>query len=150
MTEPRQDIARRVVISVLVIDAVLFLGFFVLFGRLDSSRGTPLDPLLRGLAFALPFALAAWRVKSGRGLERTLFAQVVAWGVAFLVPFTAFVFLPIGRGDLEDYILLVFCGLQLLIPAVVRWAKGNGAFLRTYGGMVAILVVAFAYAWHKM
>ena len=150
MSDHRTDIARKVVLWVLVVDAVLFLGFFVLFGRLDDSRGTPLDPLLWGLAVAAPFGIAAMRVKSGEGIERTLFAQILAWTAGFIVPFTAAFFLYLGRPSSETWFLFAFCGVQLLIPASIRWARHGSQFIGAYGGMVAVLAAVFAYAYIRM
>ena len=150
MSDHRTDIARRVVLAVLVADAVLFAGFFVLFGRLDNSRGTPLDPLLWGMSFAAPFVIAALRVKSGEGIERTLFAQILAWTAGFIVPFTAAFFFYLGRLTAETYFLFAFCGLQLLIPASIRWARGGGHFIGAYGGMVGVLGALFFYAYIRM
>ena len=150
MSDHRIGIVRKVVLSVLVADAVLFLGFFLLFGRLDDSRGTPLDPLLWGLAFAAPFGIAAMRVKSGVGIERTLFAQILAWTAGFIVPFTAAFFFYLGKLGPETYFLFAFCGLQLLIPASIRWARHGSHFIGAYGGMVAVLGAVFVYAYVRM
>ena len=149
MSDHRTGIARIVVLSVLVADASLSLAVIILFGRLDTSRGTPLDPLLWGFAFAAPFVIAALRVRSGAGIERTLFAQILAWTSGFLVPFSA-AFFNLGTGRIEDYILFVFCGLQLLIPASIRWARHDSRFVGAYSGMVAILGVVFLYAYSRM
>ena len=150
MTGDRIGIARKVVLSVLVADAALFLAFFVLFGRLDDTRGTPLDPLLRGLAFAAPFVIAALRVRSRPGIERTLFAQILAWMASFLLPVTAAFFFYLGKPGPETYSLFAFCGLQLLIPTSIRWARHGSHFIGVYGGMVAILGAAFVYAYIRM
>ncbi len=150
MPTSRTDLARKVVLSILIADALLILVAFTVIGSWYSPSGFSLASILWGLACAAPFVIAAAQVRSAPGVERSLLAQALAWTVGFLVPLTAAFFLNLGSGHPEDYILIVFCGVQMVIPAITRWARKGSQFVPVYGGMLALLGAVFFYVYHRM
>ena len=153
----RAERARTVIIGVLVTDAILCFASAVVMGRPDTSRESPLEPFLWGAVLALPFIVAALRVASKPGVERTLFAQILACITAFVVPFFAFAVtamswssIPMRKSWSLVWITVGFGAFQLLIPAAVRWARKNGDFARVFLTMIAILGIVFAYAYFRL
>ena len=154
MSLSRPEVARRVIAAILICDALLF--WFIAMQLVVSAGDALLNPesWMWGLICGGPFALAAARVLSGRGIERVLFAQVLAWLTAWFVPLILAFFVYLGSTKKSDQQLIRYTFLvalvQLGIPALVKWARSDVGFVRAYVPMVAILAGLFVYTYIRL
>lgn len=151
MANPRIARARLIIALTLVVDA----GFWIAFGVHEAKPAAdiPFDPSPLGWGFACsaPFIAALLVLLSGPGIQRSLFARVLAWLVAFMP--TIFLVLLVGfrpsRSDDPLWPVMLAAVGQMLIPASVRWAQDEGGdsfakhFFRASAILIGLLVIAY-------
>jgi hypothetical protein len=118
------------------------------------SVGTMLQTMIYAAFFVVPVAL----LLSGKGVERGAPAGVLAWLVGLGLPVVIWMLVAMSWGstrrpDNSAVItpVLLVSGVHMLIPAMLRWARGKGSlptlWFRAAGALLGAGALMFVVFW---